>query len=614
MPAPAHAIDAVQTPLPLGLDPWNGSLGTLVITYAFEDQQSGQFLRSYTGWTPWTADQKEAVRRGLREYESVVDVRFVEVSSTTADPVIAFGRVDVDTVAETWWRIAATGADPNGQPAIKRWDAGVVFDDNVDLASSGAQWLILHEIGHAMMLKHTGDYDTTGKTTPGPYLPEAEDHRDYTVMSYVRRDGSAAALQLQLYDIAALQARWGANTREASGDDVYTFADSPGIFAIWDTGGVDRIDAGAAAGAVVIDLAQGGFSQLEGQNRISIAWGAEIEHAVGSAYSDRLQGDGRGNQLTGGGGGDTLFGGGGDDVLLGGPGIDTAVFQHAAWSPSGSYRIEKGSLLRVQDHHAGGAEGEDVIQEVELLRFSDQTLVVGEVDLATALRVAWGNVLRTDPDHASNAGKFSSLLAKAQAAVSLQGAMADLLEAAGTTTSVATLTYQFFTGRTPHGGGLDYLIAPGGPNPNNLNSPYYQSFGLENRYINFASNLGKVGQGSAWFQTNYGALTLDQALAKAYTEIFGAALSEAQRKALLGDLVPDGLGGSYSRARYFEYYGQDGAGGVGTKAAMVGWLLAEAEKAELGAYAMANAAFLMDLADGTRLGVNLLAGPESPLF
>jgi serralysin len=324
MTAPAHAIAAVQAPLPLALDPWGGAAGPLIITFAFEDQQSSEFLRSYTGWTAWTDAEMEAVRRGLREYESVINVRFVEVAAGPSDPQIAFGRVDVTSVAETWWRLFS-GPDGTGQPAIKRWDAGVVFDNGVDLTSDNARWLILHEVGHAMLMKHTGDYDTTGKSTLGPFLPEGEDNRDYTVMSYVRNDGAASALQLQLYDIAALQGRWGANPQEAAGDNVYSFADDTGIFAIWDTGGADRIDAGTALGAAEIDLNEGAFSRLAGQNRMSIAWGVRIEDAAGGPDGDRIRGNDLDNRLTGAGGGDTLEGGAGLDYLRGEEGDDSIV-------------------------------------------------------------------------------------------------------------------------------------------------------------------------------------------------------------------------------------------------------------------------------------------------
>ena len=55
-------------------------------------------------------------------------------------------------------------------------------------------------------------------------------------------------------------------------------------------------------------------------------------------------------------------------------------------------------------------------------------------------------------------------------------------------------------------------------------------------------------------------------------------------------------GVTFTRSDYFAYYGQDGTNGIGAKAAMVGYLLAEAEKADVGVYAKSNDAFLMDVA------------------
>ncbi|HEY8571835.1 M10 family metallopeptidase C-terminal domain-containing protein [Phenylobacterium sp.] len=319
MPAPEYAIDAVQAPLNPKLDVWHTAAAPpLTITYSFESQQSSEFVKTYTGWTPWTDAEKAAVRRALDEYESVINVRYVEVAAG-ADPDIAFGRVSTPSVAETWWKLS-WGMDAAGNVAFKNWDAGSVFDTGRDLTIS--PWLILHEIGHAMMMKHTGNYDTTGATPALPYLPEAEDNRNYTVMSYVVTDNQAVAGQLQLYDIAALQARWGANTATAAGDSVYTFADDPGIFAIWDTGGTDRIDAGAETAAADIDLTEGGFSLLAGQTRMSVAWGAAIEDATGGAGADRLRGNGLANRLAGGAGGDTVEGGAGLDFLRGEAGDD----------------------------------------------------------------------------------------------------------------------------------------------------------------------------------------------------------------------------------------------------------------------------------------------------
>ena len=180
-----------------------------------------------------------------------------------------------------------------------------------------------------------------------------------------------------------------------------------------------------------------------------------------------------------------------------------------------------------------------------------------------------------------------------------------MVQAADATTSVATLSYQFFTGAVPSQAGIDYLVSPDSANPNNLNSAYYQSFNLENRYINFAVNLGKAGAGHDAFEAAYGSKSLAETVKGAYAEIFGAALSDAKAAELVDP-----------RADYFASYGLDGPNGIGTKAAAVGWLLAEAAKSDVGAYAEANDAFLTDLADGASFGVSLIGayGGEAPLL
>jgi hypothetical protein len=199
--------------------------------------------------------------------------------------------------------------------------------------------------------------------------------------------------------------------------------------------------------------------------------------------------------------------------------------------------------------------------------------------------------------------------------LSQAAAIAQIVHEAANTTSVATIAYQFFTGSTPSAAGLDYLVSPAGPNANNLNSAYYQGFNIENRYINFAVNLGKLGAGAASFQAQYGSLSLTDATSQAYATLFGTTPTAAKVATLLDAMVPNGLGGQESRAQYFAFYGQDGATGIGTKAAMVGWLMAEAVQANLGDYALSNAAYLTDLANGTGgFAVNMIGHYDQPAF
>ncbi len=192
------------------------------------------------------------------------------------------------------------------------------------------------------------------------------------------------------------------------------------------------------------------------------------------------------------------------------------------------------------------------------------------------------------------------------ATATLASATASLSPLAASTTAVATLSYEFFTQQTPTLAGLDFLVSPEGSDATNLNSTYYAKFNTENRFINFAVNLGAVGAGATAFATAAGPLTLSQVVTDAYTEIFGSAPSADKVAAIVGDAVPNGLGGTETRAQYFASYGLTD---LGTKAAAVGWLLSQAEASDLGGYAQADDALLVALAgaDVSKLGTDLLS-------
>ena len=223
---------------------------------------------------------------------------------------------------------------------------------------------------------------------------------------------------------------------------------------------------------------------------------------------------------------------------------------------------------------------------------------------ADSLDTAYRNITRTAATGSAGSWVEASLAAPvSDGQITLTDALAQIVAKAGATTSVASLAYQFFTGSIPSQAGFDYLVSPAGGNANNLNSDYYQSFNLENRYINFAVNLGKLGAGAAAFQADYGGLSLFDATRAAYTKIFGGTPTDAKIHALID-----------TRADYFAAYGGDGPTGIGTKAAMVGWLLAEAEKADIGMYAKSNDAFLIDLADGAQYGIDLIGVYGKPEY
>ncbi len=225
------------------------------------------------------------------------------------------------------------------------------------------------------------------------------------------------------------------------------------------------------------------------------------------------------------------------------------------------------------------------------------------------------SILRLSSSSAAATSALSSLSTKlAAGTLTADAALKGAIALAGGTTSVATMTYEFFTGSAPSAAGIDYLVSPTSSNLNNLNSAYYQGFSVENRYMNFAVGLGKVGAGAANFQAHYGSLSLNDAMTQAYTTIFGSAPIAGKVDGLLNAIVTSN-GVSETRAQYFAEFGQDGLTGIGTKAAMVGWLLAQAQSADVGTYAQANDAFLTDVAlHNAAFGGDIIATYAKPGF
>jgi Ca2+-binding RTX toxin-like protein len=355
--------------------------------------------------------------------------------------------------------------------------------------------------------------------------------------------------------------------------------------------GFDTLDLSPAKGAVTVDLSVT-QSQDTGMGAVVLSsfeavrggdFGAVLK---GDANANRLTGGASADNLSGGGGVDVLMGGGGDDVLDGGIGVDVA--QYDAASTNYSWTSAADGAVTVKDLRAGAPEGSDSLKGVEVLRFSDRSIILSPIAVPASNETLFASILRTSVTSAIEKGPFGDLALSMTSAATVSELLQPMIRAAGATTSVATLAYEFFTGKIPSQAGVDYLVSPTGPNANNLNSAYYQSFNLENRYINFAVNLGKQGEGKDAFLAKYGALSFVEATREAYKTIFGGAPTDEKIHAMID-----------TRVDYFATYGGDGVNGIGTKAAMVGWLLAEAQKADLGVMVRSNDAWLTDLADGS---------------
>lgn len=314
----ANRIDAVD------YDVWRAwhtaEQPPLVFTFRFENSPAADFpWTDVSIFSAWTDARRVTVRDALAIYETFLNIDFVEDNSA-ADADFSF-------------YLASSGLS-GGRGRFRwsgsEWDGHAVYNAALSLGETDLD-LVVHEIGHTLGLKHTGNYDVGGNLPPGPFLPGDEDNTRFSIMSYNDATGLAEVRAPALYDIAALQARFGANLDHATGNDTYRVPASFTLQTLWDAGGTDTITARGMSAAARIDLRAGTFSTFGNGAEIAIAYGVTIENATGTGHSDTLTGNGASNRLKGfggrdiieaGAGEDFVFGGGGNDRLLGGAGND----------------------------------------------------------------------------------------------------------------------------------------------------------------------------------------------------------------------------------------------------------------------------------------------------
>lgn len=222
----------------------------------------------------FNAAQQAAARTALAHASSVTGIQFVEtLDGHAADLHFANADLKPDFAALSSIYFSY-GCYADQTLASYSADAYIYLDNveergtflNPAAGTFGYQYL-LHEIGHALGLKHPHE---------GAYrLASGEDNTGNTLMSY--QQSGAAKSTFQAYDLAAFKWLYG-------GD-------------------------GLGGAAFVIDLPGQGTA---GSDRLT-----------GGSGNDRLDGGAGNDTLNGGAGNDTLIGGSGADSMNGGPGDDT---------------------------------------------------------------------------------------------------------------------------------------------------------------------------------------------------------------------------------------------------------------------------------------------------
>lgn len=288
------------------------------------------------GFRPFNAQQEAAARKALQLWADIADLDFAEVRETASQ--VGDIRFGLSSAPSTAWAYYPDNQYPEGGDV---WLGTAYHRGRSDYGDGTyAFHTVLHEIGHALGLKHPHDRD-------GPGVTSGADWQGVTVMSYRSYPGDAILgsysndffpTSPMLWDVAAIQALYGANHATRAGDTAYRWGNGEQIFeCIWDGGGRDVIDCSNQSAPVVVSLVAGSWSQIgpayswsDGKSgsvadTLAIAHGVTIEDARGGRGNDKLVGNGVGNRLDGGAGSDRLYGGGGTDVLDGGPGVDRLI-------------------------------------------------------------------------------------------------------------------------------------------------------------------------------------------------------------------------------------------------------------------------------------------------
>ena len=329
---------------------------------ASEVTQSG-FANYLNGYSPFTTAAQVAAREMLQSWAHVAQLTFTEVAADTVHAgVLRFANAAPPGLGATTYGVSSFPQDFAG--AGDTW-MNSAFSFPEGWAAGTQNFLtLLHEVGHALGLKHPHDggmggsagwpatpvilpFTGTDTLTTESTQTMVMAYNDIPALAVV--DGKSlqsdfAPTTPMRYDIAAIQYLYGANMAFNAGDTVYTF-DGEGRYnqTLWDGGGVDTIVATGSRN-VIINLASASWSalgqpitfstrnadlsvaalqpQLNDPATVFIYDTVVIENATGGDGNDLLSGNAVANRLRGGLGNDTLAGNAGNDVLSGGPGND----------------------------------------------------------------------------------------------------------------------------------------------------------------------------------------------------------------------------------------------------------------------------------------------------
>lgn len=379
------------------------------ITYSYSNSKPDDYS-NITGFIPFPDAAKAPSKATFNEIATFTALTFTEVDSNGDIRMNAVEQAD-NTDAYAYY------------PSTINLGGDIFLNNDYTTTSqytngSSPYFTLIHEVGHAMGLGHS--FEGT------PPLPEEEENTVHSVMSYTKINHYSVDFSLKsnggvsyiaeankhttgyaYYDVIALQAAYGVNTKYNSSDTIYTVSfDKTTQEVIWDSGGTDTIDASSAIGSCVVDLRESKFSSIDirtaseqasatieelgvtssnlisfinetytdlynqnylftGEQNLIISKGVWIENAITGSANDTIQDNAVDNNISAGMGNDLiLLTEGGFDTVDGGLGTDTVQFNVASTAATVELQSD-GSYVVLGDTFGAQLIG------IETLEFTD---------------------------------------------------------------------------------------------------------------------------------------------------------------------------------------------------------------------------------------------------
>lgn len=315
------------------------------------------FLQNTGAGGAWTSQEDSLFRSALTQWEGVANVFFAQTFDEDDAEII-----ERKETAATWDGSTTINGDhesPGPPPVVGRFNTSRTSWNEFNLVAGGSSMYstMVHELGHALGLNHPhhddGEdaIDFPGVSDPYDTGSFELNQRQFTIMSYNRpytpSEAYGSVATPMAFDIAAIQALYGANTWVYGGNDTYELKGTNGrgtmIACIWDTGGIDQMVYNGTRASIIdlrpatlFDFPGGGgyMSRVDGifggftiaadfTNALAnsgLETGVVIENAMGGSNNDVIIGNAADN---------ILWGRGGGDQLDGGIGTDTASYSNA---------------------------------------------------------------------------------------------------------------------------------------------------------------------------------------------------------------------------------------------------------------------------------------------